>query len=120
MAYDPGNHLVYCASKLAGISVVRVGAGKLTSLGSVADEKTTHSVAVDPKSHTMWIAYSKGGECFVQPFTTRFLTFDRGASHQSAARHHPEVKLCILRAFGLPQPTSRANSRGGMTGSLAG
>ncbi len=69
VAYDPGTHLAYCASKLGEISVVRVAAGKLTSLGSVPDEKGTHSITFDPKTHTVWIAYPKGNECFVQPFT---------------------------------------------------
>ncbi|MGH9406058.1 MAG: hypothetical protein ACRD3D_09535 [Terriglobia bacterium] len=69
MAYDPGTHLAYCASRLGVISVVRVAGDKLTRLGSVADERGTHSIAVDPKTHTVWIAYPKGNECFVQPFT---------------------------------------------------
>jgi DNA-binding beta-propeller fold protein YncE len=69
IAYDPDTHLTYCASKDAEISVVRLDGDKLTSLGSVPDEKTTHSIAVDPKTHTVWIAYSKGDQSFVQPFT---------------------------------------------------
>lgn len=69
MSYDPHTHLAYFASRLGELAVVRVSGNKLTPLGSVADEKGTHSVTFDPKTHTVWIAYGKGDECFVQPFT---------------------------------------------------
>jgi DNA-binding beta-propeller fold protein YncE len=69
IAYDPGNHHVYCASKDGEISVVRLLGNKLTTLGNVPDEKTTHSIAVDPNTHTVWIGYAKGSDSFVQPFT---------------------------------------------------
>jgi DNA-binding beta-propeller fold protein YncE len=69
IAYDPGNHLTYCASKDGEISIVRVTGDKLKALGSISDEKTTHSVAVDPKTHTVWIGYAKDNDSFVQPFT---------------------------------------------------
>jgi len=69
MTYDPGPHVAYCASRTGNISVVSVGAGKLSGLGEVPDETGTGDITVDPKTHTVWIAYKKGGECFVQPFT---------------------------------------------------
>ena len=69
MTYDPGLHIAYCASRQGGISVVAVDAGKLTPLGDVPDASGTGDIAVDPKTHTVWIAFKKGEECFVQPFT---------------------------------------------------
>ena len=69
MIYDPGLHVAYCASRVGKISCVAVEAGKLTALGDVPDETGTGDIAVDPKTHTVWIAYKKGGECFAQPFT---------------------------------------------------
>jgi DNA-binding beta-propeller fold protein YncE len=69
MTYDPGLHIAYCASRQGKISVVAVEAGKLTALGDVPDETGTGDIAVDSKTHTVWIAYKKGGECFAQPFT---------------------------------------------------
>ena len=69
MAYDPGTHVAYCASRAGSISVLSVENGKLSGLGDVPDETGTGDIAVDPKTHTVWIAYKKGGECFVQPFT---------------------------------------------------
>ena len=69
IAYDPGNHLVYSASGQGQISVARLSGNSLTALGSVPDEKTTHSITVDPKTHTVWIGYAKNGQSYVQPFT---------------------------------------------------
>ncbi|MDR3457337.1 MAG: YncE family protein [Verrucomicrobiae bacterium] len=69
MAYDPGLHIAYCASRQGKISCVAVAAGKLTPLGDVPDEAGTGDIAVDPKTHTVWIAFKKGGDCFAQAFT---------------------------------------------------
>jgi len=69
MAYDPGLHLAYCAGRQGKISVVSVSADSLTALGDVPDEAGTGDIAVDPKTHTVWIAFKKGDECFAQPFT---------------------------------------------------
>jgi DNA-binding beta-propeller fold protein YncE len=69
MTYDPGLHRAYCASRQGKISVVAVAAGKLSPLGDVSDESGTGDIAVDPKTHVVWVASHKGEECFVQPFT---------------------------------------------------
>jgi DNA-binding beta-propeller fold protein YncE len=69
MAYDPGLHIAYCASRQGKISCVAVEAGKLTALGDVADENGTGDITVDPKTHTVWIAFKKGSDCFAQAFT---------------------------------------------------
>jgi DNA-binding beta-propeller fold protein YncE len=69
MAYDPGKKLAYCAGRFGKLSVVRVEGDKLTSLGDVSDEQMATSVTVDPKTHTVWIAYGKGDQAFLQPFT---------------------------------------------------
>jgi DNA-binding beta-propeller fold protein YncE len=69
MAYDPGLHVAYCASRSGKISCVAVEAGKLTALGDVPDENGTGDIAVDPKTHMVWIGYQKGEQVFAQPFT---------------------------------------------------
>lgn len=69
MTYDPGLHMAYCASRMGKISVVSVGADTLTSVGDVPDITRTGDITVDPGTHTVWIAYPKGGKCFAQPFT---------------------------------------------------
>ncbi|MEI7733603.1 MAG: hypothetical protein WCO56_28815 [Verrucomicrobiota bacterium] len=67
MAYDPELHLAYCASSAGKLSVVRVTGDTLVSLGDVPTAAGAKSVVVDPKTHTVWIAYSKGTQSFVQP-----------------------------------------------------
>ena len=69
MTYDPGLHIAYCASRVGKISVVAVGPATLTPAGDVPDTTRTGDITVDPATHTVWIAYMKGGQCFAQPFT---------------------------------------------------
>jgi DNA-binding beta-propeller fold protein YncE len=69
MAYDSELHKAYCASSTGKLSVVEVGADKLTALEDVTAGGPLKSVVVDPKTHTVWVAYTKGGQSFVQPFT---------------------------------------------------
>ena len=68
MAYDSELHRAYCASRQKKISVVEVAADKLTALADVPNENAG-DIAVDPKTHTVWTAYDKDGQCFAQPFT---------------------------------------------------
>jgi DNA-binding beta-propeller fold protein YncE len=69
MAYDPGLHMAYCASRQGKISAVTVSADSLTPAGDVPDATGTGDIAVDPKTHNVWIAWQKDGHCFVQSFT---------------------------------------------------
>ncbi len=69
MTYDPAMHIAYCASRQGKISCVAVRAGKLTALGDVPDQTGTGDITVDPKTHAVWIAYQKDGQCFAQAFT---------------------------------------------------
>lgn len=69
MAYDPGLHMAYCASRVGKISAVSVGTDTLTPAGDVPDVTRTGDITVDTGTHTVWIAYPKGGKCFAQPFT---------------------------------------------------
>ncbi len=69
LAYDAALHVAYCASKQGKISAVAVAAGTLTPLGDVPDQSGAGNIVVDPKTHLVWIAYSKGNQAYVQPFT---------------------------------------------------
>jgi len=71
IAYDPGLKRVYCASGLGTISVVEVGQDKLTPLSPVPSSPGAHSIAVDPQTHTVWIAYAKDNKPYVQAFTAQ-------------------------------------------------
>jgi hypothetical protein len=68
MAYDPGLHMAYCASAQGKISVVSVAADRLTALGDVPTAPGLKSIVVDTKTHTVWTAYAKGDQSFVQAF----------------------------------------------------
>lgn len=69
MTYDSKLNMAYCASRQGKISVVAVADDSLTSLGDVPDVDRTGDITVDPRTHTVWIAYQKDGQCFAQPFT---------------------------------------------------
>ncbi|MDB6022026.1 MAG: hypothetical protein JWQ04_1883, partial [Pedosphaera sp.] len=69
MTYDPGLHRAYCASGTGKISIVGLEDGKLATLGEAPGAAGCHSIVVDPKTHTVWIAFSKGDQSFAQPFT---------------------------------------------------
>jgi DNA-binding beta-propeller fold protein YncE len=71
IAYDPGLHQAYCASGTGVISVVSVTKGALKTLDSIPSAQGAHSIAVDPKTHTVWIAFAKETKAFVQPFTAK-------------------------------------------------
>jgi DNA-binding beta-propeller fold protein YncE len=71
IAYDPGLHQAYCASGTGVISVVSVDKGALKTLDSIPSAQGAHSIAVDPKTHTVWIAFAKDKNAFVQPFTAK-------------------------------------------------
>jgi DNA-binding beta-propeller fold protein YncE len=70
IAFDPSTHRIYCAGPDA-LSVVQVKADGVTSLGSVKTAPTAKNVAVDPRTHAVWITYTDGvnsyAKSFVQP-----------------------------------------------------
>lgn len=69
IAYDADSHRVYCASGTGKIAVVSLEKGTVTNLGEVASSEGCHSIAVDPATHTVWIAYAKGDESYLRPYT---------------------------------------------------
>ena len=52
------------------MSVVRVEGDKLTLVENVSGT-SGRSVVVDPKTHTVWVAYNKGDQAFLQPFAAK-------------------------------------------------
>ena len=67
IAYDPALKRVYCASGKGTLSVLDASSG-LSPLGDVPTQPGVHSVAVDPQSHAVWIAYAtdRTGPAYVQ------------------------------------------------------
>jgi DNA-binding beta-propeller fold protein YncE len=69
IAYDAELHRAYCASGTGKIGIVSLEKGALTTLGEVDSSQGCHSIAVDPKTHTVWIAYANGDASYVRPFS---------------------------------------------------
>ncbi|MEI9997679.1 MAG: hypothetical protein WDO13_00125 [Verrucomicrobiota bacterium] len=67
IAYDGALGLVYCASGTGVMSVVSFATMKNT--GDLPTAPGAHSIAVDPKTHTVWIAFTKGDKAYVQVFS---------------------------------------------------
>lgn len=76
IAYDSARHRIYCASGLGKIAVFSVEKRGLKKLGEVSTSEGARSIALDSKTHSVWIAYVKGDQCFVQEFKS-------GAPHLS-------------------------------------
>src|SRR5260221_6031597 len=60
IAFDPGNQRIYCASGQGKLSVLQETEETAKSLGHLATPSGTHTLAVDPKTHSVWIAFAKG------------------------------------------------------------
>ena len=60
IAYDPVASRVYCASGTGLLSVVGETNEGLAHIGDVPVPRGTHTLAIDPKTHNVWIAY--GGD----------------------------------------------------------
>ena len=71
IAYDAGNHRLYCASGAGKIAALSVENGKLTALGEVASAQGAHSIAVNPKDHSVWIAYGNATGSYLQEFDAK-------------------------------------------------
>jgi len=70
IAFDEGKKRLYCACGDAGvISVVgETGAG-VTLLDTVPTHKKSHTLAVDPATHAVWISYTDAGGSYLQQYT---------------------------------------------------
>ncbi len=67
IAFDPGNRRVYCAC--AGfISVVQETAAGAKLLGNVAMPRGSHTLAVDPRTHAVWISYADSSNSYLQEY----------------------------------------------------
>jgi hypothetical protein len=68
IAYDAGMQRVYAASGLGKIAVLEIKDGKLSKLAEVQTSPGAKSIAVDPKTHAVWIAYVQDEKGVVQSF----------------------------------------------------
>ena len=72
IAYDPGTRRVYCGVRHRRDfrrTIRRVlNVGGVTPLGDVPSAPGAHSIAVDPKTHKVWIVFAKDNKPYVQSF----------------------------------------------------
>lgn len=68
IAFDARARRLYCPSS-GRLVTVGVAADSYALVGSVAIPESTHSVAVDPLTHRVWIAYAGKDHSYVQAFT---------------------------------------------------
>jgi DNA-binding beta-propeller fold protein YncE len=68
IAYDAETHSVYCASSLGQISENNVVGSDIARGMSMPSEPGAHSIAVDPKTHTVWTAFAKGDKAYLMAF----------------------------------------------------
>lgn len=68
IAFDETSKTIYCASK-GFISVVKVENAGLEALDNVPDHAGAHTLAVDAKSHSVWISYADDKHSYLQRYT---------------------------------------------------
>jgi DNA-binding beta-propeller fold protein YncE len=71
IAFDAGNKRIYCAAGQGKLTVLQETEAAVKSLGSVATPTGTHTLAVDLKTHSVWIAFAKGEESYVAELKAR-------------------------------------------------
>jgi DNA-binding beta-propeller fold protein YncE len=65
IAFDPGNKRIYSASGRFGLSVAEETAHGVKTLGNIPTPAGAHTIAVDPATHAVWIAYARENQSFV-------------------------------------------------------
>jgi len=70
IALDQDSGRLYCACGDAGmISVVQTSGTDVTLLGNVPSHVKSHTLAVDPETHAVWVSYSDKTNGYLQQFT---------------------------------------------------
>jgi len=70
IAYDRGLKRLYIPGS-GQMEVVAIGKTGMHTLGTVPVPKGCHSVTVDPKTHTVWIAYTDDKNSYLQPYSVK-------------------------------------------------
>jgi DNA-binding beta-propeller fold protein YncE len=69
IAFDAANKRLYCPSGTGVMSIVQETDDGAVLLGSVSIPRHTHSVAVDPTTHAVWISYGGAESDYVVKLT---------------------------------------------------
>jgi DNA-binding beta-propeller fold protein YncE len=68
IAIDPGMKRIYCACGSGAISVVQETADGVSLLGNVPAPAGAHTLAVDPKTHAVWICYADSHDSYLMKY----------------------------------------------------
>jgi DNA-binding beta-propeller fold protein YncE len=68
IAFDAPRRRIYCACR-GTLSVVEVTEDGARSLGNLAVPAGVHTLAVDPKTHAVWVSYADASESYVMKLT---------------------------------------------------
>jgi DNA-binding beta-propeller fold protein YncE len=68
IAFDAGKNRLYCPSTSGKMTVLDTSGNSMKSLGEVATTRGAKSIAIDPKTHAVWLAYTDGGKCYARKF----------------------------------------------------
>ena len=69
IAIDAELQRIYCPSGNGTLTVIQETPAGAESAGELAIAKGCHSVALDPKTHAVWIAYAEGEASYIRRFT---------------------------------------------------
>ncbi|CCW36429.1 hypothetical protein CTKA_01455 [Chthonomonas calidirosea] len=68
IAFDAGLKRLYCACGNGDLAVLQETSTGLKLLGNVADHRGSHTLAVDPRTHTVWVCYGDSTHSYLQAF----------------------------------------------------
>lgn len=68
IAYDTNQQRLYCASSVGSLSVVSASGDQASLLGIVPVPKGTHTLAIDPTDHGVWVACYDDTSSFLQEY----------------------------------------------------
>ena len=68
LAFDATKDRLYCPGGGGKMAVFDTQGNFLRPLGEVATARGAKSIAIDPATHAVWLAYTEGGKCFAQKF----------------------------------------------------
>jgi DNA-binding beta-propeller fold protein YncE len=68
IAFDRSQNRLYCASSVGALSVIDTSGDKVSLLGIVTVPKGTHTLAVDPTDHGVWVSCYDDTSSFLQEY----------------------------------------------------
>ncbi len=68
IAFDAVKDRLYCPSSSGKLTVLDTSGNSVRPLGDVTTVRGAKSIAIDPKTHAVWLAYTEGGKSYARKF----------------------------------------------------